>query len=576
MPPRPVLQPWADPVRPSAVAGPRALRTIVGGYDIYRWPIYVPRGDDESLAGWLRRLAHRYGITVTGVLAELGIDHRSQAQPDLPAMVEADPTGFARAGLDPPQQAARCSVIGASLDRLDAHYWSDIRCRRSQRWTRSSRFCPRCLAETGQWAETWQHPYHLACLNHGVLLEWRCPYCHAAPFAKPTWLAHDGSPTACHDFIDTSTGKRYRARCGTQLSETPTVEAHPDLLGAQEWLWTLIAAASREEQVVVAGFHVPAATAYEAAAEIITENTLDPKIFDIRFAEEHGLQVAHLLLTQPSLRDAASVAADVRGFNPQEGVAPIGPLFRVQQRPRNAVLTAISLQQHQGQLTVGAELKFRIGTPAPCYPQAWRATTTPLTPAASLPDLPMSSIPSTLWPGSITLGSVELDSHHGVDTPLGRAFAAIALARFASDRGWRLIAVNLGLPAHCASTGARHWHAIDKAGHWPTYVQAIGRLFEQLHACPPPIDYERRRITAQPDAVKTLVRKRHAPDSTRDERRAFCAHLWSVYTGGHITFAPKPLSGWANDHEDAPDDVLESAATGLGRPPGEPLTWQPP
>ena len=322
------------------------------------------------------------------------------------------------------------------------------------------------------------------------------------------------------------------------------MEAHPDLQAAQEWLWTLIAAASREEQVVVAGFHVPAATAYEAAAEIITENTLDPKIFDIRFAEEHGLQVAHLLLTQPSLRDAASLATDVGGFNPQEGVAPIGPLFRVQQRPRNAVLTAISLQQHQGQLTVGAELKFRIGTPAPCYPQAWRATTTPLTPAASLPDLPMSSIPSTLWPGSITLGSVELDSHHGVDTPLG--------------------------------TGARHWHAIDKAGHWPTYVQAIGRLFEQLHACPPPIDYERRRITAQPDAVKTLVRKRHAPDSTRDERRAFCAHLWSVYTGGHITFAPKPLSGWANDHEDAPDDVLESAATGLGRPPGEPLTWQPP
>ena len=162
-------------------------------------------------------------------------------------------------------------------------------------------------------------------------------------------------------------------------------------------------------------------------------------------------------------------------------MAPIGPLFRVQQRPRNSVLTAISLQQHQGQLTVGAELKFRVGTPTPCYPQAWRVTTTPLAPAASLPDLPMSAIPSTLWPGSVTLGSSDLDDQFGVDTPLGRAFAAIALARFASDRGWRLIAVNLGLPAHCASTGARHWHTIDKAGHWPTYVGAIARLFEQLH-----------------------------------------------------------------------------------------------
>ena len=238
------------------------------------------------------------------------------------------------------------------LSRRRSEAWSRDKIRRNlHHLTRSSRFCPRCLAETGQWAETWQHPYHLACTTHGVLLEWRCPYCHAAPFAKPTWLAHDGSPTACHDFIDTSTGKRYRAPCGTQLSETPIVKAHPDLLGAQEWLWTVIASAAREEQVTVAGFDVPAATAYEAAAEIITENTLDPEISDIRFAEEHGLQVAHLLLTQPSLRDAASLATDVRGFNPQEGLAPIGPLFRVQQRPRNALLTAISLEQHQGQLT---------------------------------------------------------------------------------------------------------------------------------------------------------------------------------------------------------------------------------
>lgn len=576
MPPRPAPQPSAEPTPPSARVEPSPLRTIVGGYDIYRWPIYVPRGDGESLAGWLRRLAYRYGITVTSVLAELGIDHRSQAQPDLPAMVEADPTGFARAGLDPPQQAARCSVIGAALDRLDAHYWSDVRCRRSPRWTRSSRFCPRCLAETGQWVETWQHPYHLACLTHGVLLEWRCPYCHAEPFAKPTWLAHDGSPTACHDFIDTTTGKRYRERCGTQLSETPSVQAHPDLLAAQEWLWSVLSAAVQDHDITATGFDVPAATAYEAAAEIITENTLDPTIFDIRFAEEHGLHAAHVILTQPSLGEAASVAAEVRGFNPQEGVAPIGPLFRVKQRPRNPVLSAISLQQHQGQLTVGAELKFRVGTVAPCYPQAWQVKTTPLTPAASFPDLPMSAIPTTLWPGTVTVGDPDLDARHGINTPLGRAFAAIALARFASDRGWRLIAVNLGLPAHCASTGARHWHTIDKAGLWPSYVQAISRLFEQLHANPPPIDYERRRLTAQPEAIKTVARKLLAPDATRDKQRAFCAHLWSVYTGGNNIFAPPPLSECAEAPEPTSGEATDAAARALGKPTHEPLVWQPP
>jgi hypothetical protein len=571
MPPRPAPQPSADPT----LGGSPSLRAIVGGYDIYRWPIYVPRRDGESLVGWLRRLAHRYGITAAGVLNELGVDHRSQVQPDLPTMVAADPIGFGRAGLERSAQSPRCSTIGAALDRLDAHYWSRTRCRRSPRWSRGSRYCPACLAETGTWLETWQHPYHLACLTHGVLLEWRCPYCHAEPFAKPTWLAHDGTPTACHDFIDTPRSRRYRDRCGTQLSETPTVEAHPDLLAGQEWLWSVIESAAREEQVTVAGFDVPAATAYEAAAEIITENTLDPNVSDIRFAEQHGLHVAHLLLTQPSLRDAASLTAEVRGFNPQEGVAPIGPLFRVQQRPRNAVLTAISLQQHQGQLTVGAELKFRVGTPTPCYPQAWRVTTTPLAPVASLPDLPMSAIPSTLWPGSVTLGSPEIDDQFGVDTPLGRAFAAIALARFASDRGWRLIAVNLGLPAHCASTGARHWHAIDKAGLWPTYVRAISRLFEQLHANPPLIDYERRRITAQPAAIRAQA-WRLLPDARRGDRRRFSASLWVQYTGGELQFAPAPLHEWTTTDDSETGEVIESAATGLGKPTGEPLAWQPP
>lgn len=517
-----------------------------------------------------------HGITVTGVLAELGIEHRSQAQPDLPVMVEADPTGFARAGLDPPRQAARCSAIGAALDRLDAHYWSNIRRRRSPRWTRSSRFCPRCLAETGQWIETWQHPYHVACLTHGVLLEWRCPYCHAEPFTKPTWLAHDGHPTACHDFIDIPSGKRYRERCGTQLSEAHTFEAHPDLLAAQEWLWSLLASAAREEQVTVVGFDVPAATAYEAAADIITENTLDPAVYEVRHDTEAGLERAHLLLTQPSVRDAAAIAAQVRGFEPQDGVAPIGPVSRVRHRPRDPVLTAISLQQHHGQLTIGAELRFRLGTATPCYPQSWHIATTSLNPTAAMPALPMSAILSTLWPGSLTLGDPALDTHHGIDTPLGRAFGAIALARFGSDRGWRLIAVNLALPAHCASTGARHWRGIDKAGLWPAYTRAIAELFEHLHAHPPPIDYQRRRITAQSAAVQAQARHILAPEATPEDRRAFCATLWNAYTAGDLSFAPEPFRRASLECETADDELLVQAASGLGKPPTEPLTWRPP
>ena len=42
--------------------GQRSLRAVVGGYDISRWPLRVPRVAGESLESWLGRLAHRYGL----------------------------------------------------------------------------------------------------------------------------------------------------------------------------------------------------------------------------------------------------------------------------------------------------------------------------------------------------------------------------------------------------------------------------------------------------------------------------------------------------------------------------------
>lgn len=448
-------------------AGAPRLRPVVGGYDIHRWPIHVPRVESESLPGWLRRLARRYGITPGAVLDEIGATSRRQVHPDLPALIRADPAGFTRVGLHPSVQAARASSRGATLEQLDGHYWADVRYRRTPRWARASRYCPACLADTGVWTDTWQHPYHLACTIHGLLLEVACPRCQARPLAKPTWLTHDGSPAACHDFINATSSTRYRRRCNTDLTLTPTSQAHPDLLAAQEWLWQVVTAADDGEPVTVIGLPVDAAIVYQAAAEVITENTHDLAAGELRFAEEHGLAVAHLLLTQTSAAAAAELAPQLGGFHPQQGAAPIGPLYRVTHRPRNPVISAISLQQHQGRLTVGAELKFRVGTSAPAYPVAWQVKTSALTLSAGLPELPMAAIPATLWPGSVTLGDPALDVEHGVDAPLGRALAALALARYGSTRGWRLLAVGLGLPARSATTGARHWHGIDQAGSGP-------------------------------------------------------------------------------------------------------------
>ncbi|MBK8867394.1 MAG: hypothetical protein V9G15_12985 [Dermatophilaceae bacterium] len=121
----------------------------------------------------------------------------------------------------------------------------------------------------------------------------------------------------------------------------------------------------------------------------------------------------------------------------------------------------------------------------------------------------------------------------------------------------------------------RHWHTIDQAGHWTTYVRAIARLFEQLHADLTPIDYEWRRISALPAALRAQA-WRLLPNATRGEPPRFSASLWVQYTGGELQLAPAQLHEWNATDDPETGDVIESAATGLGKPTGEPLAWQPP
>ena len=101
MRPKPAAAPEASPPR----VGPPRLREVVGGYDIDQWPIRVPRTDGESLPGWIRRLANRYGITPRAALTEMGLTPRSQLHPDLSALIGTHPEAFIRAGLD--QDSAR-------------------------------------------------------------------------------------------------------------------------------------------------------------------------------------------------------------------------------------------------------------------------------------------------------------------------------------------------------------------------------------------------------------------------------------------------------------------------------------
>lgn len=572
--------PHSKPASPDLHSAPAPdappLREIVGGYDIDRLPIHVPRFQDESLEGWLRRLSRRYQVTPRDVLTHLGVAPHPQALPKLEILTAHHPEAFIQAGLEPETLPSRCSPLGAALATLDEDFAVGILGLPRPRWRRAARFCPRCLTMSGKWTDTWHHPYHVVCVRHGLVLETRCPTCGALPFHTPTWMTSTGPIDSCADFTAPK-GLRYRCRCATRFATVTPEPADDELLAAQRWLWDILTAFHQGDPVQLIGLWVDPRTAYNAAAEIITQNTAIRKTCPSA-PEEQGLRLAHRILSQPSVAAAAQVSLTVEGFDPTDGIAPFAPRSAATKRPRNAVAVAVSLQRQQGHIALGAELEFRIGTAAPCYPPAWNVKTPPLTVTAARPELPLASIPTTLWPGALTLGDADLDTHLNLTTPTGRAFAALALARLGSSRPWRLLALNLALPAHMAPLCARHWRTISNAGHWPAYVHAVADLFDQLHHHPPPIDYERRRFTAQPDLILKEARR-----ATSTHRRAappvgtYALALWSTYTQTDTAFAPTELTPSSpNTDRPSPSQVLTQSAARLGMPPAEPLTWEPP
>jgi hypothetical protein len=52
----------------------RRLRSIPGGYDIDRWPLCAPIGQDETVGSWLMRAALRNGMTPRVLLAMARVD----------------------------------------------------------------------------------------------------------------------------------------------------------------------------------------------------------------------------------------------------------------------------------------------------------------------------------------------------------------------------------------------------------------------------------------------------------------------------------------------------------------------
>lgn len=585
--------PSAVPADQPAHRRPR-LREVVGGYDIDRLPIQVPPRPGEHPVSWLRRWAHRYGMTPNQLLVDLGVPRATGTLASIAVHLERHQDTLAAAsglqGLPPAQPAG---VAAQTLtDQLMRYYEAYHRV--SPKPPTEPRFCPACLREDlGAWRSAWTSPLLLICTRHGVLLTRVCPACGRPPFTHALLgadtQAWDCALPALGDHVHRA---RYR-RCGHDLRTAPTPPVSAQHRDAQTLLLSLAEAAAADPhgQVIRCGMPVSNRDLFDAWLELLTEH-LPPGNLPYRTSTDPvivltSLTVVASVLGQPDAAAAQDHASAAGLLHPAGKVTPIGPERVLNLRPRNPLLGFIRLTSLRQQLPASSQLVFRVANDRPRYPATGPDPGTPPPGMAQL-----QWIPQQLWPDVLTPW-VGNDDHRA------RAVAAMLLAKVGAPRPWRLIAFNLGLPAEFATYPAAFVRQLKQDGTWWSFLRALDDLADRLEAAPPPINYQSRRWTAAlpADLMNCLNRAR---DLLGDPVPAASPYLrtelfWQVYTGGDVRLAAPPAGlghpgGGYRGHLAELDELgnltgvdltplftltAEILATST-RTDHSPLTWQPP
>jgi TniQ len=236
---------------------------------------------DESLPGYLLRLAHRLGLAPARIMQLTGLtasrDGHQPARRSLLLHLDEAPAGaFARVTrLTAAETAGLCmsSMSGQypwAAPRIIADQWGPRSLASPWVFTSATRYCPQCLAGDGSpiqqqhggaWQKAWRLPAVFACPDHRRLLEHLCPSCRqpamsAAPRA-PAWLvprAFDASlhPAQCRAALMPQAAGRRARPCGARHdAPAQAAEGSPapdDLLALQGRLLQLL---SPEEPAAV-------------------------------------------------------------------------------------------------------------------------------------------------------------------------------------------------------------------------------------------------------------------------------------------------------------------------------------
>ncbi len=248
--------------------------------------------DDETLVGFLLRLARHNGTTPAQIASRMGLMDEMSTAPGVVSpwlLADMDKPRLVRAA-----RAADLTVAEAGklllapmghryglVSHLYRPWTSPQQLGRPNRWVfmRTSQYCPPCLAGDdgplgrlygGAWKRAWRLPVVFACSRHQQLLSRTCPKCRApAQFAPNGLIARPGTedlhPTQCRAASPAPhTGRGRRSVCATDLARvrpprsSRDVDSFSVLLDLQRRLDALLSA-DGPQRVTSCGQLIPVA-----------------------------------------------------------------------------------------------------------------------------------------------------------------------------------------------------------------------------------------------------------------------------------------------------------------------------
>lgn len=547
--------------RPAAVA-------IPDGYSPRRLPILVAPEDDEAATSWLRRFAHRYGLTTRALLRELEIPTSAWSPARVSAHVAqhseliTDMTGLTHERA----QYIRAGLVSTVVSEFGAHW--ERSGKSSELMPLDSSYCPECLAEHGYWNSTWTLPLHRVCVEHAILMPTTCPSCTETPWTGTSWPNSTDPNWACpqHDH-GPRTSRTRRAYCGKDLRDVECRRVAAGTVDAQRWILELARrAADLSSTHAFGGQHFSTREYFDAAV------MLGPPIDSYRAASDPDaagfdrLRIIKSVLQDKDVYAAQSLAVEQRILAPARWLLREGrdlPKTRT-----NQVIGHLAITPLRHSLSPTAQLTFRVASGRARYPATDEVPNT---------CLPITSIPQVHWTG-----------FNDYTTAQDRAVFSMLLARSGSARPWGHIAFALGLPHKFSRYPPILIRQLKRREEWTEILDRIEDQTQHLLDSPPPIDYHRRRLhLANPDLAISVAR------ILRTTRRfaivtphALATAIWEVYTGGATEFAIDALCFENADDADLclartlvreewssirSNDLLPDLGFGEG-----PLEWHPP